>query len=189
MHCAVLKSLVRSSQISFSNVQTNWMNSLSSDDWINWINKLTLKDNTVSCCFALFTCGGPCHLSSFKQSSGILLSSEDSLFIQFRKKQHISEFVLFPHYYFRVLISSPKLHSAPLHISIRQGWKKSHLQQQEISFFLMSMARVCRQEHTDIVVFSFLPKTTESRAWQQNITVFALIIQNTAHTCTLQQLP
>ena len=32
----------------------------------NEINKLTLKDNTVSYCFTLFTCGGPCHLSSFK---------------------------------------------------------------------------------------------------------------------------
>ena len=28
-------------------------------DWINWINKLTLKDNTVSYYFTLFTCSGP----------------------------------------------------------------------------------------------------------------------------------
>ena len=29
-----------------------------------------LKDNAVSCCFPLFICGGPCHLSSFRQCSG-----------------------------------------------------------------------------------------------------------------------
>ena len=29
------------------------------------INKPTLKDNTIP--FTLFICGGPCHLSSFKQ--------------------------------------------------------------------------------------------------------------------------
>ena len=29
-------------------------------------------DNTVSYCFTLFICGGPCHLSSFKQCSGDL---------------------------------------------------------------------------------------------------------------------
>ena len=34
-----------------------------------WINKLTLKDDAVLYRFALFTCGGPCHLSSFKQCS------------------------------------------------------------------------------------------------------------------------
>ena len=33
------------------------------DKWkINWVNKLTLKDNTFSYCFTLFICGGPCHL-------------------------------------------------------------------------------------------------------------------------------
>ena len=38
--------------------------------WMNRINKVTLKDNTVSYCFTLFICGGPCHPSSFKQCSG-----------------------------------------------------------------------------------------------------------------------
>ena len=37
------------------------------------INKLTLKDNTVSYCFTSFKCGGPCHLSSFTQCSGNLI--------------------------------------------------------------------------------------------------------------------
>ena len=37
------------------------------------INKLTLKDNTVSYCFSLFICGGPCHLSGFKRCSGDLI--------------------------------------------------------------------------------------------------------------------
>ena len=32
-------------------------------------HKLTIKDNTTSYCSTLFTCGGPCHLSSFKQCS------------------------------------------------------------------------------------------------------------------------
>ena len=40
-----------------------------------WTNMflLTLKNNTASYCFALFTCGGPCHLSSFPQCSGDLI--------------------------------------------------------------------------------------------------------------------
>ena len=36
------------------------------NDWMNWINKLTLKNNTVSYCFTLFIYGGPCHLSTNK---------------------------------------------------------------------------------------------------------------------------
>ena len=31
-----------------------------------WIHKLILKDNTVSYCFTLCICGGPCHLSGVK---------------------------------------------------------------------------------------------------------------------------
>ena len=38
------------------------------------MNKLTLKDNTISYC-CTFMCGGPCHLSSFKQCSGIILQN------------------------------------------------------------------------------------------------------------------
>ena len=38
----------------------------------NWINKLTLKDNTISYSFTLFICGGPCHLSSFKQLCAVI---------------------------------------------------------------------------------------------------------------------
>ena len=55
-------------------------------DWMNRINKLTLKDDTISCCFTLFICGGPCHLSSSHLASncvlGTLFSSENRLFIQ-----------------------------------------------------------------------------------------------------------
>ena len=38
-------------------------------DLINWVNKLTLKDKIISYFFTLFTCGGPCDLSSFNQCS------------------------------------------------------------------------------------------------------------------------
>ena len=34
--------------------------------FLGWINKLTLKGNTISYCFTLCIFGGPCHLSSFK---------------------------------------------------------------------------------------------------------------------------
>ena len=51
----------------------NWQ-TLHFHDWINWINKLTFKDNTISCGFIVFICGGPCHFSSFKQCSGDLIS-------------------------------------------------------------------------------------------------------------------
>ena len=50
------------------------------NDWINGINKLTFKDNTISYCFALFIFGGPCHLSNFKQCT--IFSSQTSVFIQ-----------------------------------------------------------------------------------------------------------
>ena len=46
-------------------------NSICFHDWINWINKLTLKD--FSYCFNLFMFGGPCHLSD-----GILASKKCS---------------------------------------------------------------------------------------------------------------
>ena len=39
----------------------------------DWINKLTFKDNTISYRFTLFICGGPRHLSSFKQCPGDLI--------------------------------------------------------------------------------------------------------------------
>ena len=54
-----------------------------------WISKVTLKDNTVFFffyCFTFFTCGGPWHFSTLKQCSGILFSSENSLFIHLWKK-------------------------------------------------------------------------------------------------------
>ena len=37
--------------------------------WINRVNKLALKDKTFWYCLTLFICGGPSHLSSFKQCS------------------------------------------------------------------------------------------------------------------------
>ena len=58
----------------FMPTQTEKKKTFGFHDCINWMNKLTLKDNTVSYCFALFICGGPCHLSSFKQCSGNLIS-------------------------------------------------------------------------------------------------------------------
>ena len=39
----------------------------------DWINKLTWKDNTISYCFILLICGGPCHLANFKQYFGDLI--------------------------------------------------------------------------------------------------------------------
>ena len=52
--------------------QTKQTNSLCFHDWIN---KLTLKDNTIlySFIYTLFICGGPCHLSSFIECSGDLI--------------------------------------------------------------------------------------------------------------------
>ena len=67
-------------------------------DRINkWANKLTLKDKRVSNCFTLFICGGPCHLLSFKQYSGDLISLWEQLVYSVMEKMDISEFVLLPH--------------------------------------------------------------------------------------------
>ena len=50
--------------------------------WLSKQNKQTdLKGRLSLCWVTLFTCGGPCHLSSFKQCSGTLFSSESSWFI------------------------------------------------------------------------------------------------------------
>ena len=45
---------------------------------------MALKDNAISYCFTLFTLGGPCHLSSFKQCS---------LFIQLRWEKNVRVFI------------------------------------------------------------------------------------------------
>ena len=58
--------------------------------WMNWINKLTIKDKAISYCFTLFISGRPCHLSSFKHCSGTLFSSKNSLFIRWWKKININ---------------------------------------------------------------------------------------------------
>ena len=73
----------------------------------NWINKLTSKDNTISYCFTLFTCGGPCRLSSFKQCSGDLIFLWELLVYSL-------EFVLLPHWYKGVWIPSPETPWCPL---------------------------------------------------------------------------
>ena len=70
-----------------------------------WINKLTLKHNTFSCCFTLFICGGPCLLSSLNKCSRDLIS--DSLF-------HIIYSFILSIVKFWLWISPPKLRSAPL---------------------------------------------------------------------------
>ena len=38
-----------------------------------FMTESTEYTNTASYCFTLFICGGPCHLSSFKQCSGDLI--------------------------------------------------------------------------------------------------------------------
>ena len=45
-----------------------------------WLIFVTTQFHTI---FALFVCGGPCHLSIFKQCSRTLFSSENSLFIHY----------------------------------------------------------------------------------------------------------
>ena len=58
-------------------------------DWINWISKLTLKDETVSYCLTFFICGGPCHLSSLKQCSGDLIFLWEQLVYSVMKNKYI----------------------------------------------------------------------------------------------------
>ena len=49
----------------------------------SWLSEQTdLKGQHHLYPLTVFICGGPCHLSSFKQCSGDLNSSENSLFIQ-----------------------------------------------------------------------------------------------------------
>ena len=71
-----------------------WTNSLCCHDWIN---KLTFKHNNISHCLTLFICGGPRHLSSFKQYSGPYFPLTPACLLTHwtkKKKKHFSEFVL-----------------------------------------------------------------------------------------------
>ena len=77
----------------FMDKQTKSPNSLRFHDWINWINKLTLKDDTVSYGMTLFICGGPCLLSSIRLSSGDLIFLWEQLAYSVTEKM----LVLLPH--------------------------------------------------------------------------------------------
>ena len=76
--------------------QTTLKNSLHFSDWIN---KLTLKDNTILCCFTLLICDGLCHLSSVKRCSGDLIFLWKQLVYSVMEQINISEFVLLPYLY------------------------------------------------------------------------------------------
>ena len=52
-----------------------------------WSNKI--KRALFYCCFTLFIYGRPCDLSSIKQCSGTLFSSENSWFIHWWKEKYI----------------------------------------------------------------------------------------------------
>ena len=87
--------------------QTKVTTCLSVHDWINWTTQ-------HSYCLILFIFGGPCHLSSFKQCSGIVFF----LFIQSWNQMNISGFVLSPRKHFKCLkswvwISPPKPNLKP----------------------------------------------------------------------------
>ena len=69
-----------------SSEQTESTNCLCLHDWINRNKETDLKEQHDVYCFTLFLCGGPCHLSSFKQCSGALFSSENSSFINLWKQ-------------------------------------------------------------------------------------------------------
>ena len=73
-------------------------------------NQIDLKDNKTSNCLTLFICGGPCHLSSFKQCSGTLFSSENSLFIQLWGKQ---TFLSLYHYFIKFVNIKTKTTKSP----------------------------------------------------------------------------
>ena len=46
----------------------------------DWVNKLNMrKENMISYCLTLFTCGGPCHLSNLRQSSWDLIFPQEQL--------------------------------------------------------------------------------------------------------------
>ena len=61
-------------------------------DWINWKNKLILKDETLTNCFTSFIFSEPCHLSGFKLWDKQLVYSVMG-------KINMAEFVLLPHEY------------------------------------------------------------------------------------------
>ena len=72
------------------------------------------------CFCALFTCGGPCHLSTIKQCSRTFFSFENSLFIHIWKdcKSVLSPVLYCKHQKCRVWILPLKLQTAPLSRSV-----------------------------------------------------------------------
>ena len=85
----------------------------------DWLNKLTLKDNTISYCITLFTCvSDPATLLASNSVPGTLFSSENGLFVQLWANKDgwiciITSLILYV-LHFLIWISSPELHGAPL---------------------------------------------------------------------------
>lgn len=81
----------------------------------DWISKLTL--NTISYCFTLLVCDGPCNMSSFKQFSGSIYPPRTACLFRFRKT-NVSVCIIMPlickYYNSEFEFLPPKLHSPPL---------------------------------------------------------------------------
>lgn len=83
--------------------QTEYRDCVCFHDWMNCMNKLLLKDNTILSCFSLFICCGPCHQKYI--SSGIYdltdtsqLNTQGCFFFFF-----IEIYLLFPEEFRRML--------------------------------------------------------------------------------------
>ena len=72
------------------------LNKLSLFSWLNEQTNLKRHTNTISYCFTLFICGGPCHLSSFKHCCVDLLFLWEQLVYSVIEKINICELVLPP---------------------------------------------------------------------------------------------
>lgn len=86
---------------------------------------------TTSYCFTLFICGGPSHLSSFKQCAG------NRIFL-WERLVYSLEFVLLPHWYYRVRNFFSKNSIAPLECTFLP-WMSQFRWHWRVSAFILEL--------------------------------------------------
>ena len=103
--------------------QTKWTNSVPFHDWLNWLNKLSLKDNTVSYTLCLYVADPATFLAS-DSVPGPYFSLRTSCLFR-HGKNNISQFVLSPHKYCSLYFSS-KTTQCPFNVSALYCSRRIH---------------------------------------------------------------
>ena len=102
--------------------------------------------------YFVYMLGGLCHLSSFKQCSGTLCSSQPSLFIHLwgEKRIHISEFVSLLIYTDIINVEDWSLNFSSKMTQLKLGWKINQNWEQQCTQFLRQIMTRHQKQMTAI---------------------------------------